>query len=478
MMAPNITLALEILRMATLELQGFIQQQAEENPLIELADDTAEADEALPKEAEPAGEAPDAPEASLEPTWGSSTDEDDPDEDSRRVVEQRSIKTPSLYETLLTQLGCQQLSDEQRRLTEAIIQQLDEDGYLRTALEELAEGLAAPVNELEEALAIVQDLDPPGVGARNLQECLLLQVEHCEDDMKSMEHRKLATRMLRDHFDLFLHHRLDAIARATGASLAAVEATFECLKRLNPKPGRLYSGDLPSCIVPDLAIVRREDHFDVELVDEHVPQVTISRTYHRMLRDPETPKEAKEFLANKFRQAGWVIRAIDERNTTLLSIGRCLISLQRDFLERGLAGLKPLTQAQVAQLVGRHPSTVSRAIAGKTMDTPFGVVRLEQFFASGVAQDRSAAQPGTTPAGDSGPAVISDATIKFEIQRLIEAEDAKRPLSDELIARRLAERRISVARRTVAKYRASLRILPAHLRRRTFSASPSPDPFA
>ena len=191
-----------------------------------------------------------------------------------------------------------------------------------------------------------------------------------------------------------------------------------------------------------------------------MPRVGVSRTYYRMLKDPRTPSDAKEFLAGNFRKATWLIKAIDERNTTLLSIARCLISLQREFIEHGSKAMKPLTQAQVAQLVGRHPSTVSRAIAGKTIDTPYGVFRLEQLFASGVSQ---ASRPD---GGEEHGGAISDERIKAEIRRLVEEEDPHHTLSDAALADRLAQRNIAVARRTITKYRTSLKILPAHLRRR------------
>ena len=206
-------------------------------------------------------------------------------------------------------------------------------------------------------------------------------------------------------------------------------------------------------LVPDLIILKREDHYDVELNDQELPHVTMNRTYARMMRDPRTPADAKEFLEGKFRQASWLVKAIEERHATLLSIGRCLMSLQRDFLEHGPSALKPLTQSQVASLIGRHASTVSRAIAGKSLDTPYGVFRLEQLFASGVSQGAESNH-------------ISDATIKSEIQRLVSEEDAVHPLSDEVLAQQLAQRNITVARRTIAKYRTSLKILPAHLRKR------------
>ena len=454
MLAPNVTLALEVLRMPTMELQAFLRQQVEENPLLELDEAAEEADEAAPADQ---NGAEDPPVGGLDEEWlshwqteASGQDADD-EERLNRLLEQRLAKPESLHESLRLQLGCQPLSDEERRLGEALIVRLDEHGYLDGSLEELAAELGVAVPALEAALKVIQRFDPPGVGARDLRECLLLQVE------RNGSCGSLAHRILTDHFPLFVQHHFSALAKATDSSPAQVDEACARLKQLNPRPGRIFSGDLPPCVVPDLILVRQETHDDVELNDQAVPRVTINRAYSRMLKQPDTPDDAREFLANKLRQATWLVKAIEERNATLLAIGRCLISLQREFVAQGPKALKPLTQAQVAQLIGRHASTVSRAIAGKTIDTPCGIFRLEQLFPSGVPQPRAAAS-----------ADVSDAAIKAEIQRLIAEEDARQPFSDEALARRLAQRRIAVARRTIAKYRTALRILPAHLRRRRY----------
>jgi len=451
MLAPNVTLALEVLRMPTMELQTLLRQQAEENPLLEV--DDAEEEEGEPSLGEsdgregPVGEGLDEEWLSQWQREAVGEESSEEEEGLTRLLEQRLATPESFHDSLLLQLGCQQLSEEERRLGEALIQRLDEYGYLEGPPEELAAELGASLNQVEAVLRLIQHLDPPGVGARDLRECLMLQVE------RNGSCGSLAYRILRDHFKLFVQHHLSALARTTGSSLAQVEEACASLKQLNPKPGRIFSGELPPSVVPDLVIVRRETHDDVELNDQEMPHVTVSRVYYRMLKNPNTPHDAREFLANKFRQAMWLIKAIEERNATVLAIGRCLISLQREFVAHGPRALKPLTQAQVAALVGRHASTVSRAIAGKTIDTPYGIFRLEQLFPTGV--------PQTLESTD-----VSDATIKAEIQRLIAEEDARHPFSDEALARRLGQCHISVARRTVAKYRASLKILPTHLRKR------------
>ena len=448
-MAPNVTLALEVLRMPTLELRSFLEHQLEDNPLLEMDEE----EEAALSAEQPADEAAESePTNGLDEDWLSwrvsgERENPDPDEPSDdRIVDQRLINSQSLQESLELQLGCQPLSEEERSAGEVLIQHLDESGYLEGSLEEIAAETSVPVERLGALLGIIQHLDPPGVGARDLRECLMLQMEQ-----RQMT-ETLAYHILTDHFPLFTRNEFGALARATGTTLEEIREACGTLRQLNPKPGRAFASDLPPWVVPDLVIRHQDKHYDVELNDQDTPRVTISRTYYRMLKDPRTPNDAKEFLIGKYRKASWLIKAIDERNTTLLSIARCLISLQRDFVEQGRRALKPLTQAQVAGLIGRHPSTVSRAITGKTIDTPYGVFRLEQLFASSVPQaDR--------------PEGVSDEQIKSDIQRLITEEDPQHPLSDAALVERLSQRNVLVARRTIAKYRTSLKVLPAHLRR-------------
>jgi RNA polymerase sigma-54 factor len=455
MLAPNVTLALEVLRMPTLELRAFLEQQLEENPLLEIDEPTGSDDE-LPIAHDELNGHDDAALARLDEDWlahWKTSGEYEPPEDESaledRRLEQRLSKPASLHESLKLQLGCQSLLAEEQRLGEALIERIDEHGYLEGTLEEIATQHGASPAQLEAILKLIQQFDPPGVGARDLRECLMIQMEQAQ------ETASLAYHILQDCYLLFTQHDLRAMAKATKTTAEEVARACERIKQLNPKPGRVFAGDLPPSIVPDLIIRNGERHYDVELNDQDIPQISVSRTYYRMLKNPRTPPDAKEFLLNKFRSAAWLIKAIEERNATLLSIARCLISLQRDFLTQGQKALKPLTQAQVAALIGRHPSTVSRAVAGKTMDTPYGIFYLEQFFASRVPQQSPAEQ-------------ISDETIKSEIRRLIAEESSQHPLSDHAMVRQLEKRHISVARRTIAKYRAHLKILPAHLRKRSF----------
>lgn len=490
-LAPNMTLALEVLRMPAMELQAFLRQQAEENPLIEI-EEAQETEEQPATAAESASETEESPKDAEdkgqdklgEEDWtdhwrtaGAAAEDPDNDDDTT-ALESRVARPESFHESLKLQLRCQSaLSEEDRRLGEMVIHHLDDYGYLEGTVEDLAKELQVSLEKLESVLKSVQRLDPPGVGARDLRECLMIQLE------QRQAQDTLAYRMIRDHFPDFIKHQFSAIAKATSSHISKVEEACALLKRLNPRPGAVFLGDLPPTVVPDLVIIRRERHPDVELNDQNMPQLAISRAYYRMLKSPNTPPDAKEFLVTKFRRASWLIKAIDERNATMLAIGRCLISLQREFVEHGPRALKPLTQAQVAHLIGRHPSTISRAIAGKTMDTPYGVFRLEEFFASGIAQEAPEAASADTngaPATNgsangkhrrngAAPAHhISDAQIKSEMSRLVQEEDPAKPLSDQALATHLAGRGMTVARRTIAKYRTHLKILPAHLRKRRF----------
>ena len=496
-MAPNVKLALEILRMPTLELRAFLERQLEDNPLLELEE--SQYDEPLAAPTEPPTR-DDTPAASLDEEWlshwqtGAEQERPDYEFNEDRFLEQGMALTQSLQDSLRLQLGCQKLSEDEYRFGEAVIERISDDGYLQDHMEEIAAQTGASLEQLEGALKLVQNCDPPGIGARDLRECLMLQLERILQDGTSISTQpcamqlgqsiepntreasaiaeNFAYRILRDHFQLFASGRLNALAKAIGASEEEVRAACELLKRLEPKPGRSFAGELPPCVIPDLLIRQRERHYDVELSDQDIPNVSVNRQYYRMLKDPTTPADAKDFLSEKFRKASWLIRAIEERKSTILSIGRCLISLQREFLEQGPQALKPLTQMQVAHLIGRHPSTVSRAIAGKTIDTPYGVFRLEQLFATGIPQnytktDRT--QPNYHKAHartDEANERISDEAVKAQLQRLITEEDLRNPLSDTALVQRLAQSNLSVARRTVAKYRANLKILPAHLRKR------------
>ncbi|MBI4355967.1 MAG: RNA polymerase factor sigma-54 [Candidatus Omnitrophica bacterium] len=454
---PSVRLALDVLQLPLLDLKAFLEHQIEENPLLEMeegASTTLTSDSVEdPHSDTPAGDEHedrfgDLDDNLMEALAANDTPVQRQTEDPRQGrLEAQPMPSPSLHELLRLQLGCLPLGEAERQMGELLIEQCNEDGYLSAPLEEIARQAQIPLGEAERLLQILHTLEPSGVGARTIQECLLIQLRH-----RGLAD-SLAAAVVREHWTLFLRHDLKHLAARSGRSLEEMEAACHLIRQLNPKPYRATSAPAERPWVPDLAIRQVEDGYEVELYDEELPRLRVSRTYRQMLHDPRAPVDAKLFVKERLRQAIWLLRAIEQRHTTLLAIARCLIEEQRAFLEQGFAALRPLTQAEVAQRVGRHPSTVGRAIAGKLMATPFGILPMERFFASRVPQAEAHAS-------------LSDASIKAAIATCLAEEDPRHPYSDEALTTLLRQQGMAVARRTVAKYRTALKMLPAHLRRR------------
>ena len=454
-LTPTMRLALEVLQKPHMELKAFIEEQLQENPLLEVEDGSDDAHAADLPDTQPEQPSEEEPFKELDDNMVEALLSNEPERhrqeanDTEEALDTRAASPPTLHEHLRRQLWRLSLSANEYRFGELLIDQIDEHGYFVGALDEAAQAAACTTVEAERLLGFIQTFDPSGVGARDLRECLLIQL--CQQQQAE----SLAAQIVRDHLPLFLQQNLKRLATICHRPPNDIEAACHIIRQLNPKPNRSFAPEPEQPSPPDLVVRRLDGQYEIELLDDDLPHLSVNRTYRRMLSDPDTTGDVRTFLKDRLRQALWFIRAIEQRNTTLLAIARCIISFQREFLEHGPRALKPLTQAQVAQAVGRHPSTVGRAIAGKAMDTPFGVIPLERFFASRIPQD------------SHGQTSLSDATIKGEIETLIAQEDSRHPLSDEAIATHLRTRNIHVARRTVAKYRGELRLLPTHLRRRT-----------
>ena len=454
-LSPSMRVALHILQMPLVELKVFLEQQLQANPFLELG---AEAQDGLPADESDASPAEDQRDETLGFSGldenmqealrqaGSPSPNGDTEDDTVPLIERHPDAPPSLSDSLRLQLGCLVHGEAERALGELLIDHLDEHGYLATPVEELAQQAQVSPEELKRILGILQICDPSGVGARNLQECLLIQLRH------HGHADSLATRVVRDHFPLLLQRNLRRLASLCQCPQEELTAAYQTIQQLQPKPYRAPSLGDTQLLVPDLVVSKERAQYDVELVEERLPVLRLSRVYRQMLHDPDAPADAKQFLKDRLRQAMWLIRAVEQRHATLVAIARCLLAMQRDFLEEGPQALKPLTHAQVAQAIGRHPSTVGRAIAGKCIQTPYGILPLERFFASRVPQH-------------APNQAVSDATIKAQLQALIAQEDPSHPFSDDALAGQLRHRGLSVARRTVAKYRTALKILPAYLRR-------------
>jgi len=464
-LTPQVKLGLHILQLSLPELKQFVDQQLEENPVLQEAPvlssepslPSAGPDEAFWRVSVAAIE-------QLEQDEEPKTFEEQEEAREKRSFRKHLPTQPlTLREHLLRQLHCLVLSPAEAVLGEQIIDNLDEHGYLEVPLEELAKGAGMTLADAERCLQLLHDFDPPGVGVRDLRECLLIQLK------SRGKEESLAFQIVRDHFELVKKRKLKAIARQCATSLEQVQVAFHEIQALDPKPGRAYGAAPAAALVPD-ALIERVDPalscfeaslrsrkggvdgtYEVTLRREDIPRLRISRYYRNLLKDPTAPDEVRQYLKDKVDGAIWLMKAIGQRNLTLKEIVQCIACLEEAFLDNGPAYLKPLTLEQVAQLVGRHKSTVSRAIANKCVQTPYGIMRLEAFFGGGLPQET----------GKS----VAEQQIKVELRALIEAENPLTPLHDQELVEALKARGIAVARRTVAKYREELKILPAHLRR-------------
>jgi RNA polymerase sigma-54 factor len=462
-MAPRMIQSMEILQLPLMALQERIEQELIENPVLELTEVTpAEADgeaEESPAPAETATATADAdsgPES--EPDFGDGTGDDWPDtygeghrlsraalsEEADRkhdAMQNMASRPPSLHDYLTDQLSFLDADPTVRTLAEYIIYNLDAKGYLRTPLHDLVRdfGGEATLAQAEEALAMVQKLDPPGIGARDLRECLLLQLTPDVPD------RDVLHLLISEHLDNIQQNRLPAIAKKTELSLDTIKEAIGHLRRLNPYPGSQFAPESAQYVAPDLIVEADEHgHYHVRLLDEHTPQLAISRHYQKLLKNKQADPAAREFIQKKIQSARWLIESIEQRRNTLLKVARAIIDHQQEFLDKGPESIEPLKMQQIADRVGVHVTTVSRAVDDKWVQTPRGIFPLKRFFGG-----------GTTTA--DGEEVAWD-TIKQKLLEIIAKEDKQAPLSDEEIVEELGRHGFPVARRTVTKYRKFLRI--------------------
>ena len=448
-LSPQMRQSLEILQATALELQQMVRHELESNPVLEEEvpeeEVPAETDGETDEEAEEAEES-----RQWEEDWGAFSGEGaqrgDADAEARRLHFLEGVAPPeTLAGHLEKQLGRLALDPVQRRIASLLVGNLDEDGYLAATPEEVADEAGAETAEVIGMLHLLQTLDPPGVGARDLSECLLLQLA------RRGEGQSTAARIAEKHLDLLGRKKFAEIASALRVGQDTVREAGAVIAALNPKPGRAFAGEAAPVLAPDVIIERVGDEFVVSLVRDSVPHLRISRAYRDLLGTAAGQADVRHYLRDKIRGGKFLIKSIRQRQQTILAIAREIAVRQQSFLEEGVAALVPLTMAQVAEAVGVHETTVSRAIAGKTVATPQGAFEMKFFFTTGYR------------AADG--AEVSSTSVKDAIAALVRGEDPRRPLSDQQIVARLGSDGLAVARRTVAKYREALGILPSHLRK-------------
>ena len=460
-MTPRLQQALKLLQVPTLELQQILKQEIMQNPLLEEVDELTDQED-LEKEASPeeaANQEADDP-AEEDPIDWSEYMQDGafdrafvpPSETSVEFLEKVPVTRTTLADSLIEQLHFLNLPAPTMAVAEFLVGSLDDSGRLATVIEDVAATLGRPLEEVEKVLTLIQALEPAGVGARNLRECLLIQLESRGDK------DTLAWRIVHDQFDHLVNRRFPEIARQLKCTVEDVQAAADVIATLNPRPGLQVSSEDPKYVVPDLIVERVDDDYVVLLNDRHLPRLRISSAYESVLREKKksemnaTEQKTREYIHGKLNSARWLIQTIEQRRKTMIKVMNCIIREQREFFDKGIAFLRPLTLQQVARQIDMHESTVSRVCSGKYVQTPRGVFELKFFFSSGLE----------TEDGED----VSARTAKNIIKTLIDEEDKKDPLSDQRIAQLLHLKGLRIARRTVAKYREQLSVLPARFRRR------------
>jgi len=332
-----------------------------------------------------------------------------------------------------------------REIAEEIIGNLDENGYLTATLEELAQSANYSMEDVEEALAMVQEFDPPGVAARDLQECLLLQLKLLDPQ------NTLAQQIIKDHLKYLQNNQLKEVARELNRPIELVKRAVETIKRLDPKPGLRYNKTEPRLVEPDVQFRKVDGEWQVFMNDDDVPQLRLNPTYRRLLARDAADRDVRNYVKERFTAAIQLMKNIEQRKHTILRVCQSILRRQADYLDYGPDHLRPMMIKEVAEEVGVHPSTVSRAVANKYVHTPQGVLELRSFFSESV----------NGPQGSE----MSLLSLKRRVKQMIDEEDTAHPLTDEQITKKLSDEGIQVTRRTVAKYREDMRIPSTHRRR-------------
>lgn len=456
MLTQKMQQAIHILQLSGIELEQYVQQELETNPVLDQ----------LQKEVKP------EPEAKSETNTSSdgATVEDsafnlddyasmwtdfrregtdfsrNPDLAQQRDYYQNSItKEESFTSKLLTQLRMAAPDEKTYEIGEHIIGDIDPKGYFTGNIDEIAQTVNATAAEVERVLYRIQRFEPTGVGARDIVECLLLQI-----NVEFPEVEELKT-LVSDHLEALEHRQIPKIAKAMNIAPERVEELKEMLSTLDPWPGLEYSSDPPQYVTPDVIVEKIDEEYVVYLSDESVPELRINGDYRKMMQNGRVTKDEKLYLRDKVESARWLIRNIQQRQQTILRIASAIVEVQEDFFDKGIEFIKPLTLQEIADKVGVHEATVSRTTRGKYMQTPQGLFEMKYFFSPGLRRDTGDPQ--------------SSKSVQSLIKKIIEDEDKAKPLSDQKIADLLKRQGINIARRTVTKYREGMGILSTTMRR-------------
>ena len=469
---PQLQQAIKLLQMSRLELESQVRNELEENPILEEAEVLKEEDFQRTKEAE--AQTAEGPESTPSPEssenvqdpqkqdefeWESylETQHKAPREASHgneEIMNYENIisATQTLHDHLYWQVKMAGFSDTEQKAADAIIAHIDDDGYLKVPLQQISEEEKIDVADLEDALSLIHDFDPPGVGARDLKECLLIQAKLLEEDTNDL------VNLLNNHLKDLEKKNYEAIAKGLGRSLEEIIEICKIIYAMEPKPGRSYSGTETQYVTPDVYVYKVGDDYVVSLNEDGLPKLRISNYYKNMLKggaNPTGDQKASEYIQEKLKSAVWLIKSIHQRQRTIYKVTESIVKHQREFFEKGAAHLKPMVLRDIANDIGMHESTVSRVTTAKYVHTPQGIYELKYFFNSGISSS-------------AGGEDLASESVKLKLKELVSKEDPKKPLSDQKIVELLKKEGIDIARRTVAKYRDVLKILPSSQRKKYF----------
>lgn len=425
-MTQELTQAIALLQYSTQELTSFLEDKALENPLLQIETGNVQALDSRK----------DRPKK----TNNNATN------NKQSWIEQIGTESRTIDEFLHSQMDISQLEQEERKIIDELIFNLDENGYLGTSVEEISAQLRVPTEKVESCLEIIQALEPAGIGARSLRECLLIQLN------RFPKRHELAEQIVDEHFHSFAEKKWKEISKSLNVKLTDIQAVFDLIQTLNPRPASTFQTDKPVYIVPDVIIDWNGESFSISIFDESLPKISFNQTYFERFSS-YNDKQVSRFLNDKQQDYQWLIRSLEQRKETIMKVTLKIVEKQTDFFIKGPAYLKPMTMKDISEELGIHESTVSRAVREKYAQTPFGTLELKTFFSSTIQ----------TTSNEN----TSSQQVKNAISQLIDAEDKQKPLSDQEIVELLkTEQGIVVSRRTIAKYRDQLGILSSTKRKR------------
>ena len=460
-MTPELIQAIQILQYNSQELEDFVSKEIMENPILEM-------DNTVPNDSH---ENLKDPESSMsEELMYKEAEKDDIDlrekiaeseydDISYRQWEHRvsnedvvsfdqyTSKEETLQDYLLLQLTFSDLKDRDKKIGRYLVEGIDDNGYLTVDTDQTAAAFGVKACTVERILKVIQGFEPVGVGARSLEECLLIQLEAKGFKDESLDY------VIKNHLNDLAENKIQYIAKSIGLTVLQVQAMADLIRTLDPKPGMAYSsGEQIRYVVPDVIIEKEDDGYEIVTNDSTIPSLKVSSYYMNLVKNNKDDEDLQKYLNDKYNSALWLIKSIEQRKRTIFKVSEAVMKLQTEFLEKGEKYLKPMTLKQIADAVGVHESTVSRSINGKFIQTPRGVYEIKYFFSSGV--------------GSGSGEGLSSNSIKTFIKEIIDGEDPKKPCSDQDMVEILSEKGIEISRRTVAKYRESMNILSSSKRRR------------